>query len=709
MMRRRVMTRIQHSRRRLVSTACRTLVLFVFGAIVLHAQTPVNQGMETGTGKWMQIADNASIALPVFTAECWVQFQSGGLIVTRDHSAGTPSDWQVWCEWSRKRLAFITALNGPPDSYYYTADNTITQGVWYHIALAVNGPQGRARLYLNGVLQISPSFAPRRFDAVTGLAWGGYFNNSTGAYLNARMDEARYWNYERTEQQINANMRRTLPLSERVGLMGYWMFCGDFADSSGNRNHVTPSGNPSIVDIPELPFTPCCKDGAAPPTITRNNDTLLCSAARSYQWRFEGIDLPGETRQRLHTPWIGRYTVVITDSNGCTASADFVVGALPLTVQTGPGRSVCPDSCAVLSASVSGGHPPYRYAWSPPVGIAHPDSAVTMVCPRATTTYTVNITDSAGTSVFSSVTVTLFPRPAPAAMTRSGDTLESSPAFSYQWYCDGVPIPGETGRRVVIRKSGSYTVRISDGNGCPSGSDTVRIQRDAVQVTLGLGCPDSTTYKSGTIVIIPLSVSSISPVLAMDVSRIDAYLHFDRNVLFPVADSNVVYVDRDRVRLTHCSFLPSAGFSTGVFGVFRAMVMLGDTACTDIVLDSVVSTSPEQVIVVLKDTLCRVCVKLCEEGGARLYRSYGNPHLFRNHPNPFNAQTTFEYELAAASSVRLDIHDMLGRRVTAIDAGALPAGRHRLAFDAGALPSGFYIAVLRTNDSIRTTGIMIAR
>lgn len=40
-----------------------------------------------------------------------MKVKSGGLIVTRDVAAGTPSDWQLWCEYSRKRLAFITALS----------------------------------------------------------------------------------------------------------------------------------------------------------------------------------------------------------------------------------------------------------------------------------------------------------------------------------------------------------------------------------------------------------------------------------------------------------------------------------------------------------------------------------------------------------------------------------------------------------------------
>ena len=207
-------------------------------AVFDSAAQPVNnQGMQLITGHWMEIADNATIALPVFSAECWFKCTSGGLIVTRDSPSGTPSDWQLWYEYAHQRIAFITAKS-PPDSYFYTPDNSVLSGQWYHLAIVVNGPAGTARVYINGTLMISPTFSSRNFDAQTGLAWGGYYLN--GAYLNGLIDEARYWNYERTEAQLNAFMNMRLPLSERSGLNGYWSFCGNFADSSGHHNNGVP-------------------------------------------------------------------------------------------------------------------------------------------------------------------------------------------------------------------------------------------------------------------------------------------------------------------------------------------------------------------------------------------------------------------------------------------------------------------------------------
>ncbi|PLX22606.1 MAG: hypothetical protein C0600_16400, partial [Ignavibacteria bacterium] len=221
-----------------------------------YAQIIPNRGMEAGGGNWMEIADNPTIAIPVFTVEVWVKSSSGGLIVTRDHPSGTPSDWQLWYDFSQKRLAFITART-PPDSYFFTPDNSFLPDTWYHVALVVNGPAGTAKLYIDGNLIISPTFSSRQFDCTTGLAWCGYYNNSAGAYLNGIIDEARYWNLERTQTQIRDTKDIDLPNNDRDGLMGWWRFCDSYEDYSGMGNHGTPRGNPQLVLI-SLPFGITC-------------------------------------------------------------------------------------------------------------------------------------------------------------------------------------------------------------------------------------------------------------------------------------------------------------------------------------------------------------------------------------------------------------------------------------------------------------------
>ena len=61
-----------------------------------------------------------------------------------------------------------------------------------------------------------------------------------------------------------------------------------------------------------------------------------------------------------------------------------------------------------------------------------------------------------------------------------------------------------------------------------------------------------------------------------------------------------------------------------------------------------------------------------------------------NYPNPFNPQTTIQYGLPQATSVRLVVSDAMGRRVRVLVEGRQSPGWHEVVFDASHLPSGVY-------------------
>jgi hypothetical protein len=65
--------------------------------------------------------------------------------------------------------------------------------------------------------------------------------------------------------------------------------------------------------------------------------------------------------------------------------------------------------------------------------------------------------------------------------------------------------------------------------------------------------------------------------------------------------------------------------------------------------------------------------------------------LEQNYPNPFNPSTTLRYSLAHRGSVRLTLHDMLGRELRVLEENVSEAGTHTMTFDAGALPAGSYL------------------
>jgi len=67
-----------------------------------------------------------------------------------------------------------------------------------------------------------------------------------------------------------------------------------------------------------------------------------------------------------------------------------------------------------------------------------------------------------------------------------------------------------------------------------------------------------------------------------------------------------------------------------------------------------------------------------------------NTTLLTNYPNPFTNETTLQFAIAQPSHVRLDVYDVLGRRViTAIDQH-YDSGVHQVHWDGNDLPSGVY-------------------
>jgi hypothetical protein len=58
------------------------------------------------------------------------------------------------------------------------------------------------------------------------------------------------------------------------------------------------------------------------PSFTQVQSTLTSSQAFTYQWFFSGQPLLGETNQVLNAVANGYYSVMITDTNGCSAISD---------------------------------------------------------------------------------------------------------------------------------------------------------------------------------------------------------------------------------------------------------------------------------------------------------------------------------------------------------------------------------------------------
>jgi hypothetical protein len=82
--------------------------------------------------------------------------------------------------------------------------------------------------------------------------------------------------------------------------------------------------------------------------------------------------------------------------------------------------------------------------------------------------------------------------------------------------------------------------------------------------------------------------------------------------------------------------------------------------------------------------------------------------LVKNYPNPFNPQTTIEYQLSKPAKATLSVYNLMGEKVATM---VNKAGENQFKFDSGAyeLPSGVYIYQVAAGNEILTNKMMLLK
>ncbi len=78
-------------------------------------------------------------------------------------------------------------------------------------------------------------------------------------------------------------------------------------------------------------------------------------------------------------------------------------------------------------------------------------------------------------------------------------------------------------------------------------------------------------------------------------------------------------------------------------------------------------------------------------------------------PNPFRGQTEIDFSLPEDGPVRVQVFDMMGRRIATLVDEVRSAGSYSVRFDAGTLPSGVYIVRLEGSEQIQTQRMTLVR
>lgn len=159
-------------------------------------------------------------------------------------------------------------------------------------------------------------------------------------------------------------------------------------------------------------------------------------------------------------------------------------GNAPVAAFTVDDDTICQGQCLTFTDQST--NSPTSWSWAFP-GATPTSSNVqnpTFVCYTAAGTYTVTLTatNASGSDTETHVIV-VNPLPHPILIV-NGHNLSCPNAASYtgrQWFKDGAVYTGFTGPSLSVTVNGSYSLRVTDSNGCTGFSDTVVISDLAVQ------------------------------------------------------------------------------------------------------------------------------------------------------------------------------------------------------------------------------------
>jgi hypothetical protein len=229
-------------------------------------------------------------------------------------------------------------------------------------------------------------------------------------------------------------------------------------------------------------FPPDTTCSITPPTTAPicPGDSVLLSASTGtgYQWLLNGSPIGGATLQTYYASVSGNYQVMVYDANGCPCTTDVVVVTVnppPVVAPTAaPGPVLCDTSFVTLNSYFDA---TYIYSWTqvsgPPESIINPGGvpAYVLVSTPGTYVFQLLVTDGLGCVDSATVSLILYPTPPAPVITASGSTilckgdsvtLTSSSPTGNLWNT------GAMTQSITVTMGGTYTVTVTDPNGCNS-------------------------------------------------------------------------------------------------------------------------------------------------------------------------------------------------------------------------------------------------
>ena len=414
-------------------------------------------------------------------------------------------------------LQFLLRLDNNKASFWSGNNSIYTNAVgtssiaintWYHVAGTWDG--STIKIYVNGVLEGSTSFSGNFGNSTNEVRIGGGLDNNTENF-EGLISSVRIWNITRSQTEIANNVNNCL-IGNEQGLLAMY----NMIDGSGSSTLTDETGNGYTGTLANMNITtawvnntpvdcPCQLIMNQDATVIVNNSPTSSIASQTNVSCNGGADgsatatATGGTAPYIYlwsnaaTPATvtglaaGNYSVTVTDANGCSSVQNVTItepNALTGSISSQTNVACNGGTDGSATATATGGTAPYTYLWSnaattaTATGLAAGNYNVTITDANGCTTNVSNINITEPTALTSSISSQTNvacngASTGAATVTANGGTAP----YTYLW-SNAATTATATGL-----VAGTYTVTVTDANGCNSAQNVTISEPAAITGT----------------------------------------------------------------------------------------------------------------------------------------------------------------------------------------------------------------------------------
>jgi len=505
-----------------------------------------------------------------------------------------------------------------------------------------------------------------------------------------------------------------------------------FTVTDANGCTATTTGNvdePRLLTASSSPTPILCHGGTSTVTVSASGGTPPYSGTGTF------------------TVSAGSFSFTVTDANGCTATTTGNVDEPRLlTASSSPTPILCHGGTSTVTVSASGGTPPYSGTGTFTV---------------STGSFSFTVTDANGCTATTAGNVD-EPRLLTASATHTDATCQGglgsidvtvnggTPPFTYQW------ADGPTSRDRSGLSAGTYTLTITDADGCPATVSATIGQPSCGQIApTNTTCSDFTSGTAGNLTALCFglksgTINNVAPGVFFYFTRVTSAVNGSFSVDIVQTDSpafaffGIMQNNQVSVFNATCGNYAASTFTitngqvhvtingASIGQVFIIQVKYDANSIknenanpnTSIHYDFATFIGGTEVDADPDGLHLTNCVgghvAGAQPAGGKL--PGGGPaaaeadldqglEFYRPSPNPFSNDTRMAYAVAGSGErVEIGVYDLAGRRVRSLVSGFEPAGRYTLHWDGRGddgtrVRNGVYFIHTMVADRVRTVRV----